>query len=312
MNRFARAMVIIVILAGCGGGGGEPPAPTVLGVAAAGSPLVGTVTLKDSSSPPKELAMAADFQGAFSFNVSGLTAPFLLRSTGSTVTGNNYTLYSLATNSGNCNINPLTHLAVTMANGGQDPARVFDAPAATQIAAVAAALPNAVASVQDKLAPLFSRVEASPVNFITDQMTANGQGIDLLFDMVSIAITNGDVNIVNTADGGIILPSTSIISGVLSGSADVSMMSPLYSITGHVTKAGTAISGEVVRVTRPTSSHPDISIISTRTDAQGNYKLLVPNGIYKILACPATSYGELCNVKNVTVNNANVTGLDFQ
>ena len=295
---------IMAILAGCGGGGETTaPALTVAGVAAAGSPLVGTVTLKDSSDISKQLSTSIGVRGSFSFNVSGLTAPFLVQAKG-TASGNNYTLYSLATNSGNCNINPLTHLAVTMANGGQDPASVFGEPTATQIATISAALPNTVANIQDKLAPIFSRVEASPVNIITDQMTAYGPGIDLLFEMVSIAVVNGNVSMVNKADGGIILPSTSIAGGVLSGNPNLSIMSPVFTINGHV---NVGLHGRVSawsKVLFPTST----PVTSVLPDAQGNYKLLVPNGAYVV--CVAASV-EVSKCVDVTVSNANVTGINF-
>lgn len=309
MKRLMRAMLILTMLAGCGGGESTAIAPTVTGVAAAGSPLVGIVTLKDSSSTPKELSIATDFRGSFSFNVSGFTAPFLLQGAG-TANGNNYTLYSLSANAGNCNINPLTHLAVTMANGGQDPATIFVTPAPTQIASISAALPQAVADIQDKLAPIFSQVGASPVNVITDQMTANGQGLDLLFDMVSIAVGNGSVSMVNKSDGGIILPSTSIAGGVLSGNPNVSIMSPVFTITGSITRADMGLPGELVQARSKAPPYPHTPVILVRTDAQGNYKLLVPNGTYEVCGSAAGSIFAASCVY-VTVSNANVTGINF-
>ncbi len=303
MKRILHALAIILIvlplLAGCGGGGGSNT-PTVTGVTAAGAPLVGTVTLKDSSNPTKQLSMSPAFDGSYSFNVSGLKPPFLLQAIG-TAGGNNYTFYSLALTGGNCNINPLTHLAVTMANGGQDPQSIFVAPTPANIPAVANALPAAVASIHNKLAPMFNQIGASPVNVIKDQMAANGQGIDLLFDMVSITVGNGSVSLVNKADGGTILPATSIAGGVLNDSPNVGVMSSVFTITGH------AVVGEGISARSKASPYPSTPLMTAPTDEQGNYKLFVPKGNYEVCGYGSSAF----NCLDVTVSNGNVTAPDF-
>src|SRR3989338_4099388 len=114
---------------GCGGGGGGGTTPTttttsqkVSGVAAAGLPVVGFVYLKDSASTPTTKGPTEiGSDGSFSFDVTGLTAPFYLRAQGSVV-GTSYDLYSATTaSSGTANINPLTNLAVASAAGVSDP-----------------------------------------------------------------------------------------------------------------------------------------------------------------------------------------------
>ena len=87
---------------------------TVSGTAAAGAPIIGTVTLKDSATPfnTKTVTIAAD--GKYSVDVTGLTAPFILRADG-TAGGRSCSLYSAAASAdvnGTINITPLTDLIV--------------------------------------------------------------------------------------------------------------------------------------------------------------------------------------------------------
>ncbi len=284
---------------GIGGSGGIPAGggSVVTGVAAAGAPLVGTVTLKDSSGTTKQLSTSLALDGSYSLNVSGLTPPFLLQAAG-TAGGNSYTLYSLAATVGNCNINPLTHLAVTMANSGQDPTGVFTAPTPAKIASLANALPAAVASIQNKLAPMFSQVGVAPVNIMTDQMAANGQGVDLLFDMISFPVSDGTVTMVNKADGGTILAATSITGGVLT--ASTTDVVPVSTITGH------SVGGNVTAQSKA-PPYPATPVMTVAADAQGNYRFFVPNGAYEVCGYGATSF----NCLDVTVNNGNVIAPDF-
>jgi sugar lactone lactonase YvrE len=297
-------MLFLSLIASCGGGGGgspsSPASQTVSGVAAAGSPIVGTAALKDSSTPSKQLTTTIASDGSFSFDVTGLTAPYLLQAVG-TAAGRNYTLYSFVTSTGTGNINPLTDLAVTMANGGQSPSALFSAPSQTGIHTVAAALPTALANIQSQLAPLFNQVGASPSNIITDKYTANHQGMDMLFDQAAITVSNGSLSITNRSNGASILPSTPITAGIISGTPNVSMLS-VYTISGSVkTSAGTAISGATVTLTGSNST-------TATTDSSGNFTFSgAVNGSYTLSAA-LSGYTFSPTSIPVTVNNANSTG----
>ena len=98
----AAAFIAAGIIAGCGSGGGTT-APTVSGVAATGAPMSGTAYLKDSAGNPEMSTSINPQTGAFAFNVSGKTPPFLVRA-GS--------LYSMSGGPGMANINPLSNLMV--------------------------------------------------------------------------------------------------------------------------------------------------------------------------------------------------------
>lgn len=303
---FVLCLLFVATLYGCGGGGGgggsDAPTLTLTGVAASGAPLVGTVTLKDSSNPTRQLSTSTASDGSFSFNVSSLTAPFLLKATG-TSNGISYTFYSLASSAGVCNINPLTHLAVNMANSGEDMTGVFTSPTPVKLQTLSALFQSSVTIIQGKMASVFTQFGASS-NFVTDMYSVNHQGLDLLFDVVSIVVNNGNVSATNRMSGQTILPSTSIMGGVINGTLNTNMMA-VYTVSGSVkTSAGSGVSGVSVTATG-TAVSPTV-----KTDMSGNYKIYLPNGAYSIKAS-LNGYTITPVSIAVTVSNANIVGKDF-
>lgn len=203
------ALPFILLASGCGGGSstGGNPAPaavTVSGVAAAGAPLVGTVKIKDMSSPAKELTTTTAEDGSFSFDVSSLSPPFILRATG-TASSNSYTLHSFSSGAGTANINPLANLAVALASGGLDPAAIYDAPSAGTLQAIAVKLPSAVTDIQTKLQPLLTSYNAANANPLTDSFTADHTGLDEVLDMVKVEVSSGAVTISNKSTNDVIV-----------------------------------------------------------------------------------------------------------
>lgn len=223
---LAISLVIFsMLLAGCGGGSSTsgtnntviPPtaAKTVTGVAATGTPISGTVYLKDSSSPATEISTPINSDGSYSFDVSGLTAPFILKAVGS-ANGQNYTLYSLAGEPGIANINPLSHLAVVRANNGADPASLYANLTPTQVQAIKTALATIIPQIQALLQQVLSQYGVTTTNFISDAYAANHMGLDLLFDMITIVASNGSLTITNRMSGAAIL-TTTLSGNTLSG-----------------------------------------------------------------------------------------------
>ena len=117
-------LLTIFLIAGCGGGGGKAgttstPAQNAIisGVAAAGWPLTGNVTIKDSRGVTK--TVTSGVSGLYSIDVSGMTAPFVLVASG-TIAGVSIQIYSGATQAdigGNINITPLTDLIISNVAG---------------------------------------------------------------------------------------------------------------------------------------------------------------------------------------------------
>jgi hypothetical protein len=219
LSTLAVSFVLIasLLLAGCGGGssgasgdnnGNNPAGPqSVTGVAATGSPLSGTVYLKDSANPAKELSKAINSDGSFTFDVTGLTAPFILKAVG-TANGQNYTLYSCAGLPGIANINPLSHLAVVQANGGFDPTSLYAAPTLAQMQAIKTAMVTIIPQIQALLQQILSQYGVTTTNFVSDAYVANHLGLDLLFDLISIQVSNGNLIMANKISGTAILAAT--------------------------------------------------------------------------------------------------------
>jgi hypothetical protein len=263
LRIFAAGMMLIVVglLAGCGGGGSSSSTTKVSGVAATGTPITGTVYLKDSSNPAKALSQTINSDGSFSFDVSGMTAPFILKATG-TANGQSYTLYSFAGSTGTANINPLSHLAVVQANGGADPATVYGAPASAKMEAIKAALANATSNIQTLFALALRDYGVANVNFISDTYVANHTGLDLFFDLISIQVSNGTLTVTNKLNSASIMVTTvggTTLTGTIATSS-LPTIPPNDSLFGTYTLSGFEITYS--NGTTITSSSPSITSFS--------------------------------------------------
>ncbi len=198
-----------VMIAGCGGGsggggGGTVASQTVSGVAATGAPLSGQVTLKDSSATPMQKTTVIANDGSFAVDVGDMTAPFIMKATGTSADGTSTTLFSFATAPGTANINPLSTAAVAAAAGVSDPSPIFDKPDAATMAKIQTALPGTVSALQAQLQPLLTPFDAAGTDPIKSQVPADHSGLDGVFDNVTVALANGNITVTNTATGAMI------------------------------------------------------------------------------------------------------------
>ncbi len=211
-------VTIVALLAGCGGGGGGDSAgvspQVVSGVAATGSPLVGQVTLRDSSSARKDKATVIANDGTFAIDVSDMTAPFLLKASG-TADGVDRTLYSFADKPGTANINPLSTVAVANAAGVDDPATVFDKPDAATLDKIKSGMPGSVNTLKSKLKVLLDGFSVANADPVKDPFTADHTGLDGMFDNVKIVIAKGTLTITNATTGAVIFSAR--VSDIASG-----------------------------------------------------------------------------------------------
>ena len=306
---------LLLLISGCGGGGGggttpPPPPVTVSGVAAAGSVIVGTVSLKDSAATPKELKFTttAATGGAFSFEVTGLTKPFMLKVTGVAGPGNTpYTLYSLAGDQGIANINPLTNLVVAVAAARGDLGTLYDASNRSGMLNIADGLVQALTEVR---ATLSSLATAYPVvtsaNPITDPYTANGSGLDGMLDSVSITV----------ADSGAFSISGSGVSTITN---NVGTAFTSHAVSGTVSSAnGLGLAGVVVSA----KSNGNSSVKNVITDGSGKYSISgLVNGAYTVTLSRSDVHNALLNStpfsyapaagQVVTVSDSNPASADF-
>lgn len=257
-------LAALSLVSGCGGGGGAAPVqvPTVSGVAAAGAAIVGTVTLKDSVGSPALSKSTSD--GKYSFDVTGLTKPFLLKVTGNS-NGTPYTLYSLAGDSGTANLNPLGNLVLARAAGSTDLAALFAAANPAALNAVAGNLNQALADVQANLKPLLTNYNVSSVDPIHDGF-AVGDKLDHLLDLVTFSLDNaGSVTI--TENG-----SAPVTISVANGFAT-------HSVSGSVTLDGGPFAGVTVQV----KDANGVVYGGVTTASNGSYQVTgIPQGTFTV------------------------------
>lgn len=225
-----------VLLSACGGGGGGsdigssagPGSTTLSGTAAAGAPLVGTVTIKDSSASPRSKVVSIAADGNYTVDVSGLTPPFMLRADGN-VGGRNYSLYSAAAAAdvgGTINVTPLTDLIVANV-AGQVAANVY--ASGNFSAFTPAQLSAAEAMLRARLQPILSAVGlAGSIDLLRASFTANHTGLDAALDAIRVEVdaATASATITNLIDqqqivdnlasltDATVLPATNVASGV--------------------------------------------------------------------------------------------------
>jgi len=223
----AMLATISLSLAGCGGGSSTGSSGSaVSGVAAVGLALTGTASLKDSSTPAKSLQTTLNSDGSFTFNVTGMQAPFILEANG-TAGGTAHTLYSMAVTPGTANINPLSNMALAGANGGVDPAVAFASPTPAMLQNMATNLPANVAALETSLKPLFTLygVTTDP---ITGPFVANQTGLDAMLDAVTMTLSAGTVTVANAGTTAVIFtcPAANIGGGTFTSANMPTMTTP--------------------------------------------------------------------------------------
>ncbi|MBW4056945.1 MAG: hypothetical protein HIU83_16430 [Proteobacteria bacterium] len=193
-NKFTLAIysilsVAVLTLYACGGGSSSTP--MVSGVASSGAPMSGTAFLKDSANNPEMNTPINAQTGRFSFNVSGKTAPYMLRAG---------TLYSMSNGPGTANINPLSHLMVANAAGFTNMSSMnafYNNPNGTEMNTISGNMGTALTTMQKTMQQLLTSYDVATVNPITGPITI-GQGMDRMFDNVKMAIdASGNVSMMN-------------------------------------------------------------------------------------------------------------------
>ncbi|MFA7060762.1 MAG: hypothetical protein WC156_08090 [Pedobacter sp.] len=234
-------VALTLIIGGCGGGSGSTAASlttklasTVQGVAAAGSPISGTVDLYDLSDPVKKISAKTTDAGEFSIDTTGLTPPFILK----TIDGSNNNLFSYASGpgTGTVNINPLTTVAVVVAAGvndsnalaalynnydPKDPQSGSSAITQMQQKKIFPVISNVAKNIATSLNllldtycqlndPTTGKTTATFTNdFMTGLYVANHLGLDDLFDKVAFTISkdsNGMVAITRKDTNASVFP----------------------------------------------------------------------------------------------------------
>lgn len=216
MKRLLLCLVtlfaFLCVLAGCGGSGsGTSDSGTVSGVAAAGAPVSGKVTLVDRNGVQRTANI--DDNGAFVLDVAGLTAPFIVKAEG-LVGGQSHTLFAVTSHDGTVHVNPYTNLILAVALGG-NPARLLDSTATIDYSKLDdAALLQAQGKVKALLQPLLDRYGIATFEPLSGAYSAQpGNRLDAVLDVVSITIDNAGTLVMRNnltgdvlASGGVSAP----------------------------------------------------------------------------------------------------------
>jgi Big-like domain-containing protein len=160
--------------------------PMLSGTAAAGLPLVGNVTVKDSLGATKTVALSTN--GGYTIDVGGMRPPLMLRAEGH-VGDSDYVLHSaIATvgNGGTVNITPLTDLIIDNV-AGQIAASYFDDGSFAGL--TTAQLDAESAALKAKLLPvlLAMKVDAS-IDLLRTPFTPLASALDAALDVIRVSV----------------------------------------------------------------------------------------------------------------------------
>ncbi len=184
-------------LAGCGSESPAGVSSTVSGVASAQSPLASTVTLKDATAREQTAALGAD--GTFSFDVAGLTPPFLLQVHATDGAGRTTPVYSIAQQAGRTNVNELSCVAVNATRENDDDHAEERDPRVSHQAA--SSFQGLITQLRTVLAPLFD-LYGVPANPLGDD--GADKALRLLLRDVRFDVKSGTLVVTNRATGAVI------------------------------------------------------------------------------------------------------------
>ena len=210
------AATLSLIVSGCGSADSpkvtsttNASQSTVYGVASLATTTDGTVSVMDSSATQQEKTVAISSNGSYTADVSGLTAPFVLKASGTDQAGGNNVLYSLSTNGGRANINEISDTAVAAAADDQNADRsiLYSRYSHYEHHRTSDKFEEVINSLRTVLAPLFALYQVSGDPVTDDEGDDNehsSSGLRALLRDVSFKVTNGTVTVTNKATGGII------------------------------------------------------------------------------------------------------------
>jgi hypothetical protein len=178
----------LAALAACGGGSGDNAviAPALIsGTAAAGAPVVGQVTIKDSTG--RSVTHRIEANGQYTVDVTGMQGPFVLMAEG-TVGGRSVSLVSAATADDvnqTINITPFTDLIVANIAGAAA-ASYFNAPDFSKLSKLE--LDDARQALTAKLLPILRNLEvADGFDLLRSSFKADHSGFDAVMDVLRVS-----------------------------------------------------------------------------------------------------------------------------
>ena len=244
LKALGLSIITLTLLIGCGSDGGDSVTTTTTsgtslsGTAAAGAPIIGSVTVKGSQGGIVSEPIEAD--GSYSVDVSTLTAPYMLRAQGY-VGGTQYTLHSYAEESdlGNTiNVTPFTDLII--ANAASSLASTyfdngtFDLTE-QEIAAEEQAL-------QEKLSTVLASLGiADTIDLLRTSFAADHSDLDAALDIVRVEV-NTSTSVATLTN---LIDNTTIVDNLVDDTLDSATPLEVVSDLGTVETEYTAINNRI-------------------------------------------------------------------
>ena len=202
LGRRWALLLGALAMASCGDGVATiPPSTTVAGLILADDLAYGTVSLRDSSTPPQERSTLIRNNGAYAIDSSGLKAPFVIQAQVMTTAAGAepVKLFTIPGEEIATNLSTLSTAAVaavTKSERAQDAFESSDHGGATS-----SKLQETIAALRTVLAPLFSLFQVPADPFGDDGMDA---ALKALLRDVDVTTRKGKVLVTNRATGGVI------------------------------------------------------------------------------------------------------------
>ena len=196
VRAFAASAVVSLAMTGCGS---NNTPDKLSGVASSTAALQATISLKDSSVPPRSRVGKSDASGAFTFDVSGLQPPYMLKAEWDDDVAGVSRLYSVTDGNGSAHVDPITNSAVAAAAMPHDAAQLNDSDDPEQHRRAASHAVAFLAELRTVLAPLFDLYGIG-----SDLRTADRAAVRALLADVRFAVEDGSIVVTNRATGGII------------------------------------------------------------------------------------------------------------
>jgi chitodextrinase len=205
---------------GCGHGGsstseehGNGDGVSLSGTAASGAPIASaTITLKDKNGSLKTSVTGTD--GKYSFDITGMTAPFLIK-----VPSGPVNLYSVATSSGTANVHPYTDLIIRnwYMVKGSDMDTAFGSTGALPSPPTEADISPIEAAVRNIMKTWLQQegLDVSSFNLITSSFDADSVGFDEILDNTMVSIDAAGQVTVDSCDPATGIDGTAISTNIV-------------------------------------------------------------------------------------------------
>lgn len=185
-------IAFVLLLSACGGSGDSSndnggATISLTGTAASGLPIAGSVSVIDANGDEASVTINSD--GSFTIQVSGMTAPFLLRTTHNDTAQPSQYSYSTVANV-TINVTPLTSLALFIAHSQGDLSTLYNNWSSSTGMLSGAQIENARAIINANLSTRLqdAGLNAATYDFFSTVFAANGNGIDSVLDGLRISL----------------------------------------------------------------------------------------------------------------------------